>query len=537
MGNFAKNIRGFSASSNENKLKCNKNDQSSWLIETRGVKNFQVNYEYFAAQYDAGSTWVDHTQVYINPVNCFIYAIQESQPKIELELRVPKEYIFATSLKEGKAKNYFLPESFDDLFDSPIVASSNIKHASYKVEETEFHVWFIGECKPNWKRIIDDFSAFTREMYLCFGSFPFDAFHFLMHALPVQAYHGVEHLKSTVITLGPGYELMQPESYMKLLGISSHELYHAWNVKTIRPDAMLPYDYQRENYTIMGYLTEGITSYMGDLFLVQSGVITPQKFLGLMEETLSRHTNNDGRFYYSVTESSFDTWLDGYALGVPNRKTSIYVEGALLALVLDIEIIRQSKGKASLHDLMAELFERYGAKGKGVSNADFVEIADQFTNGEFSKKHWYYYTNPSEIVDLLREYLDYFGIELELKKSIASKNLLGIQFYPATSKVLKVAKDSPAEHAGLSVDDEILAVNHLVCGNAAEQWINYFEGVVELEVKKHHHIFKVGLNPVKNKSYYPYFLIQENSQSTKKKKERFKDWMTGKPSENDIAQE
>ena len=533
IGNFAKNVKGFKAQSGGESLLFSKENQSCWTIEVAKRKKIEVSYEYYAAQYDAGSTWVDHTQIYINPVNCFLYSLQESSAKISLEMKVAEDYIFATSLKNGKEKNLFIPESFDELFDSPIVASSQIKHASYEVEGIEFHVWFIGECKPDWKKIIQDFSAFTKEMYLNFGEFPFDTFHFLIHALPAPAYHGVEHLKSTVITLGPGYDLMSNDGYQKLIGISSHELYHAWNVKTIRPKAMVPYDYQTENYTIMGYLTEGVTSYMGDLFLAQSGVVSNEKFLSLMEETLARHTGNDGRFYYSVTESSFDTWLDGYALGVPNRKTSIYVEGAILSWILDLEIIKQTKGNCSLHDLMKDLFVQFGLEGKGVANEDFIALADKYTNGSFSNEIWQFYDQPNDLVELLQSKLDYFGVALVKKSETPSRNQLGVQFYPSSSKILKVAKDSPAAHAGLSMDDEIIAVNHLIVSNNAEQWIDYFEGEVELEIKKAHHVFRIGIRPSPSKTYFPSYIVKTADSAPKVKSERFKDWMAGKPVETD----
>ena len=150
---------------------------------------------------------------------------------------------------------------------------------------------------------------------------------------------------NTVISLGPGEELMSQKMYASLLGVSSHELYHTWNVKQIRPKELLPYDYTKENYSRMGYLYEGVTTYMGDLYLKRSDVFSDEAFFKTQEENLQKHFHNGGRHNLSVADSSFDTWLDGYVMGVPNRKVSIYTEGALCAFMLDVCFLEKSAGQ------------------------------------------------------------------------------------------------------------------------------------------------------------------------------------------------
>lgn len=527
LAGFAKNIRGLKCVAKNGMLDFEKKEASVWEVFLDGNESFEVVYEYYAAQYDAGSTWVDLSQLYLNPVNCFIYSDNCKPGNIVVNIKVPDDYIFATSLVEGENKSQLIPVDFDELFDSPIVASNQIRHASYRINNTPFHIWFIGECSPDWKKIITDFNAFTNEAMKAFGSFPFDEFHFLIHILSEKAYHGVEHLKSTVITLGPGYELMEKEGYDRLLGISSHELYHAWNVKTIRPAAMVPYDYQKENYTSMGYLTEGVTSYMGDLLLLQSGVFSKKKYLINLENYLVRHTTNDGRYYYSVMESSMDTWLDGYSLGIPNRKTSIYVEGALLSFLLDMMIMEATDFEKSLHHLMKDLYEDFGQKGVGVTNDNFVSLADKYTKGRFSIELWPKYNSPSDLTEEVSQYLSLLGLELKFQDSSLTQNKLGIQFYPDTSKLLRVAKDSPAEHAGLSFDDELISVNHLPANNNALQWIEYFEGKVEVEVKKKGGVVRTSLLPDTKKRFFPVYSILEKSKPSKKEQLAFQKYKSG----------
>src|SRR5271169_6174527 len=108
--------------------------------------------------------------------------------------------------------------------------------------------------------------------------FPFSEYHFHIQLLPVKFHHGVEHLNSTVLTLGPGYKLMDEDLYTDSIGVASHELFHAWNIKSIRPIEMMPYDYTKENYTRLGFVAEGVTTYYGDLFLLRCGVYNLKQY-------------------------------------------------------------------------------------------------------------------------------------------------------------------------------------------------------------------------------------------------------------------
>ncbi|NBP75696.1 MAG: M61 family peptidase, partial [Crocinitomicaceae bacterium] len=262
----------------------------------------------------------------MNPVNCFLYAEGKEQFPISLELNIPKNYTIASSLVQEN--NFLLAENFDELADSPFICSENLEKQTYSVADTNFHIWFNNQLNIPWERVIDDFRSFTKKQIEDFGEFPVSEYHFLIQSLPYLAYHGVEHLKSTVITIGPSHELFE-ERYDELLGVSSHELYHVWNVKSIRPKDLLPYDYKKENYSELGYIYEGITTYLGDLYLLKSGVFSLENYLKELSKQFQKHFDNPGRFTYSVAQSSYDTWLDGYVPGVPGRKVSIYTEGCL----------------------------------------------------------------------------------------------------------------------------------------------------------------------------------------------------------------
>ena len=300
--------------------------------------------------------------------------------KVELELNVPSSWEKAVPLP--LSGNTMKAENFDQLFDSPFIVSSQLQHRVYHSNDTAFYVWFNGEVKPDWDRLLNDFQAFTDKQIEKFAEFPVKEYHFLFQILNYKAYHGVEHTNCTVISLGPGYDVCE-SLYKELLGVSSHELYHTWNVKTIRPADMYPYDFKKENYSHMGFLAEGVTTYQGDLFLFKSGVFNQEAYLNELTNQFQKHFDNPGRFSYSVRESSFDTWLDGYELGAPGRKVSIYTEGCLLALVTDVFIMRESNLKYGLDDLMKRLYFNFALNGKGVTETDYLEAIKSLTGTSF----------------------------------------------------------------------------------------------------------------------------------------------------------
>ena len=218
--------------------------------------------------------------------------------------------------------------------------------------------------------------AFTIDQLKMMGSFPFDAYHFLVQVLPYSFYHGVEHLKSTVLGIGPGYDLMRNNIYIDFVGVASHELFHAWNIKTIRPAEMMPYNYKTENYSRLGFVYEGVTTYYGDLILARCGVYNTEQFFKELNVRIQKHFDNPGRQNLSVADSSFDTWLDGYTPGVPGRKTSIYDEGCITALMTDLIIRKKTNSKSSLDDVMRTLYEDFGKKNIGYAEHDYFSIVD-----------------------------------------------------------------------------------------------------------------------------------------------------------------
>ena len=459
LANFAKFIRGFKVFDVDKKeLSFKKQSAHIWLINCNQQQTITIAYQYYTIALNAGSSWVDNNQLYINPVNCLMYVLGREKEPYEVKFDVPADYQIATGLSTNRS-NTFTAKDFDELADCPAICSPSLQHKTYQVKGTVFNIWFQGDLNPNWEKLIPNFIAFTKSQLESMGSFPFTEYHFLFQILPHKAYHGVEHLNSTVISLGPETEVMESTLYEELLGVSSHELFHAWNVKSIRPSDMLPYDFTKENYTEMGYLTEGITTYLGDLFLKKSAVFNLNRYLQEVQKLLDRHALNYGKFNYSVCESSFDTWLDGYEMGIPNRKVSIYNEGALLALCVDVMLIHNTGGKSNLESVMKALFEDYACKGMGITEAVFIHTIKRYGGLEIENIFENYYHKASDYFDLLKITFEKVGYELKKENHDNQlAHLFGCQT-DKKGKVVLIAPGSPAYLKGINVGDEIMRVN------------------------------------------------------------------------------
>lgn len=476
LGNFAKNIKGFKVVNAAGKhVDFHKITKDAWQLSLDKGETFRIEYSYFANLLNAGSTFLDAKQLYVNPVNCCVYQVGNEAGECTLQVSIPSHWQVATSLE--KENDVFTAKNFDELADSPMICSGDLQHGEYTSGETTFHLWFNGITKPQWERLIKDFKAFTDKQIEKFSEFPVPEYHFLFQILPVKAYHGVEHCKSTVICLGPSYEVFQ-SLYKELLGVSSHELYHTWNVKAIRPAELYPYDFTKENYSRLGYLCEGVTTYMGDLFLLKSNVFTLEQYLAELAARFHIHFDNHGRFNYSVAESSFDTWLDGYEAGAPNRKVSIYTEGSLLAFVADVMILKNTGNKYGLDEVMRRLYFNYALQGKGVSEEDYRRELEAVGNCSFEEYFSEYVHGNKPYESILVDALEYIGLELVQKPSpVYSHARLGMKCLVDGDKTIAKVfyPGGPADLGGMMADDSIIAVNGVVIHGNLDQWLNYFD--------------------------------------------------------------
>ncbi len=527
LGNFSRNIQKFQVSDSEGSpLTFRKISKDKWLIDCAGISEIRINYNYFAAQLDAGACWLDNRQLYVNGVHLFVYNPERIHEPCTLELVLPADYHVASGMTLIGDHVYSLKD-FHELVDMPFIASADLKHESYVAAGITFHLWFQGECRPDMERIKSDFAKFSELQVKMMGGAPFSEYHFLFQILPYKAYHGVEHLNNTVISLGPASQLMLEGTYENLLGVSCHELYHAWNVKCIRPVEMMPYRYDQENYSKLGYVAEGVTTYYGDLYLFQSGVFGKKQYFTELARQLQKHFDNYGRLNLSVAESSFDTWLDGYAEGIPNRKTSIYTEGCLFSFMRDVLIRKNTNNRTSLDTLMKTLYDDFGKKGIGYSEKDFRRLADNTAGISLDKLFDDHYYGTSDYTPMLTVCLDFLGLEMKANPTTKwRERKLGLRTTTDNGriKVRAIAPGSPADVAGIAKDDEIVAVNGVRIETTLSDWLEYYgEEQVILTVTTQGLVYVLELK-TDDQEYYPVWSVVQKENISAEQKSAFEFW-------------
>lgn len=526
LGNFAKNVRDFSITSKGKKLSFQKDSSSSWKVNTAGLDEIVVKYNYYATELNAGSSFFSEEQLYVNPVNCFVYTDETANQEAEVEVQIPDTYEIACQMRVEGHK-MFAP-NFDFLADSPFIASANLKKETYEVAGVQFHVWVQGMQEVNWGKLIPDFQKFTQKQIEKFVEFPVSEYHFLIQILPYKAYHGVEHQASTVISLGPTYDVFG-DLYKELLGVSSHELYHTWNVKAIRPIEMYPYNFKQENYSKLGYLCEGVTTYMGDLFLLKSGVFNFEQYALEFNVQLQRHFDNMARFHTSVADSSYDTWLDGYVPGIPGRKLSIYTEGCLLAFLSDVRIRQATLNKYGLDEVMKRLYFEYALKNKGVSEEDYFAELERITGDSWSDWRRDYFEGKSAFEAPLVEALEYLGLDLEHEPSASYKEAkLGLKTLPLPNggdQIMAIYPGSPSDMGALMLEDIIVAVNGYRVQGDLDRWLTYLDDQPKTLLIQRKGEFLTRTLPVLNRTFYNTYKIARVKDPNSAQKKAFEYWV------------
>ena len=437
-----------------------------------------------------------------------IYIEDQRELPCTLELDIPTEYEVATGLetKEHVCK----APNFNILVDSPLFASKSLRRIRYEVDQKDYNIWFQGTMPRKDEELQKDFIGFTEKTLEIMGDLPCNEYHFLNQILPYQHYHGVEHWNSTVITIGPSDTLAERGRYTDFLSISCHELFHTWNVIRLRPKEMVPYDFQQPNLHTTGFITEGITTYYGDLILARSGVYSFEEYLKELNKLLERHFLNEGRKNYSVAESSYDLWLDGYERGIPGRKVSIYNEGALAALILDLKIRLKHKNKKSLDDVLRMMWQKYGSNTSGYSAEDYRKVAEAIYGESLSAYFNGILFGKNAFENELTPLLSSFG--LKLSTTYPENNIEQNYGFKISSDKMVIDIDPMSEaYKLIMLKDSIIEMREVKNG-------------IEIHLDRNGEKLHITV-PSSEASYFEIFQAQKNPAVDGQKSNNLKNWL------------
>ncbi|MFQ3597510.1 MAG: hypothetical protein SNJ55_14185 [Chloroherpetonaceae bacterium] len=459
--NYAANVQEFKAKSGNSSLRFEKIDKQTWRVSTEGKSEVTVQYKYFAGgQLDAGNCYVGRDEIYFNGSNLFVYTEDTRFKPVRLYIDYPSGWKVATQLERTDNPHVFTAETYDDLIDAPTLVSPTMVTYEVKVKGATIYICFkdkagLGGYKFNEENIKRDIAAVVDAQFTLMQDVPFKTYYFIYHILPIAFGHGVEHKNSTSIVLGPADKMN--ENYGRFISITSHEFFHVWNIKRIKPKEFMPYDYAKEGYTPMLYVSEGFTSYYGDLTLVRGKVWTAKSYINDVADGITNLQNTYGRKVQSLALSSFDAWLSGYGAGRANSTISFYSKGELVGMILDLELRHRTKNKFSLDDVMRTLNEEFAKQNRGFSAKDFQEILERFAGGSMQSFFDSYINGTEELP--FETALGYAG--LELQKTLSPQPYTGITTNVENDfPVVKgIVPESPGASIGLDNGDMLIALN------------------------------------------------------------------------------
>ena len=477
---FARHIVAIRAESEGKPVPLNKLDKHTWQARPLAVgRPLSVTCEIHAWDLSVRGAHLDATHAFFNGTSVFLRAIGQEDAPCLVDIQPPEGRSFAswrvaTALEPargepGAAKRHgfgvYRAACYDELIDHPVEMGA-FTLARFVACGVTHDIAITGRHDCDVERLTADLKRICAWQIRFFGEpAPMKRYVFLVTAVG-EGYGGLEHRASTALLCSRNdlpYRGMRgvPEGYRTFLGLCSHEYFHTWNVKRIKPAAFVPYDFNRENYTTQLWAFEGITSYYDDLALLRSGVIDRNDWLELLAKTISNVQRTPGRSRQSLAESSFDAWSKFYRPdeNTPNVVVSYYAKGALVALALDLTLRSKTANRVSLDDVMRELWRHHGQTGIGVGEDDLRCIGERLSG-----------------VDLRRFFADFVHgtRELPLKSLLAEQGIrldweaaktpsLGIKTATEGNSIhlATVFDDGAAQAAGLASGDVLIALDGL----------------------------------------------------------------------------
>ena len=443
-------------------LAVEKTRKNRWRVTTNGARTVWVRYRVYAHEMTVRTNWVDEEFAMINGAPTFITLLESpSRRAHEVRLVLPRAWAKSVSgMPPGLAENTYVAPDYDTLVDSPIVAGSPSVYEfsvrgkpHYLVNFRERGVW-------NGPQAARDLAETAETIAEFWGDAPFDRFYFLN--VIGSAANGLEHRNSTLMNI-PLDATQSREGYLEWLSLASHEYFHAWNVKRLRPVELGPFDYENEVYTKSLWFVEGITDYYADLFLVRAGVATREEYLDALSEQIRSLQTTPGRLEQSVEAASYDAWIKYYRAdeNTPNTAISYYVKGAVIGFLLDAQIRRMTDGAKSLDDVMRLMRSRFSGE-KGFSREDLRTAVAEVAGAAHAREMRAWMARALETTAELdyTEAMAWFGLRMT-PPAAAPRAYLGVTTRTENGKTIiaGIRRGSPAAAAGMSLADEIVAIN------------------------------------------------------------------------------
>lgn len=486
---FSKNILSVQARGDGQAITLQKRDKSSWLAPA-GLKEIELTYLVYAWDLSVRSAHLDNEHGFFNGTSVFMSVAGQEGQVHHVTMQKPdapeyKEWRLASSMTavnvDAAGFGQYSAHDYDELIDHP-VEMGTFERIEFEVCGVPHEVILTGEYTTDNQRIANDLKIICEAQIRFFGEpAPMDKYVFLVMVVG-DGYGGLEHRASTALLITREHLPIKGDDsvndqYLSFLGLCSHEYFHTWNVKRIKPAEFVPYKLEQESYTQLLWFFEGITSYYDDLFLIRTGLITNEQYFDLMAKTITRIQRGSGRLVQSVTDSSFDAWNKFYKqdANAPNAIVSYYAKGALVSLCLDAQIREATNNEKSLDDLMQLLWSRWLETKAGLHEQEPEQLASEIAGKDLSDFFAKALYSTQELP--VESSLEYLGVDIHWRartstsdvgggsdKSADPKPWLGANVDGSAGRVsvTHVFSAGAAETAGLAPGDIIIAIDNII---------------------------------------------------------------------------
>ena len=509
-------------------LAVQKTDKNHWRVTTGGAASVTVKYRVYAHEMSVRTNWVEAGFALLNGAPTFM-TLAELTPRAHEVIINPatgwKRSLTGLPAMPGGDHRYRAPD-FDTLVDSPIVIGNP---AVYEFEVDGKKHYLVNEGEGgifDGARAAKDVETLVREHRRMWGSLPYDKYYFFnMMTLTTEGGNGLEHKNSQMLTTNR-FATRTHRAYLGWLELVSHEFFHAWNVKRLRPVELGPFNYEDEVLTRSLWISEGVTDYYGEMAVHRAGLSNDTEFFDALSDHIEELQTTPGRLVQSVEMASYDAWIKYYRPDENsiNVSVSYYTKGAVLGFLLDAKIRKATSGAKSLDDVMRAAFQKFSG-ARGFTPDDFRGVAEQVSDTSL-RGFWSDAIEGTAELDYA-EVLDTFGLRFKPTTSngrvwtgLSTRNDAG------RLVVTQIRRDSPGLAAGVNVDDEILAIDELRV--RADRWDNRLDqykpgDTVTLLVARREHLTRLPMTFATDPPRQ--WRLEESPAATESQKQQLSRWL------------
>jgi predicted metalloprotease with PDZ domain len=465
---YAQHLEALQARSDSGSLPLEKTAKNRWTLQARGADTVAIRYRVYSRGLNVRGNWVEADFAMLNGAPTFLTAVDGQHQRHDVQIVLPEEWGHCVTAlpthSDGKPCHFSAPD-FDTIVDSPILAGNPTLY-EFEVNGVPHVLANLGEGGVwDGDKSAADTQIITQEIADFWGTIPYEKYWYLN--VIAESGGGLEHKASTLLITSRWNSRVE-DSHKRWLGLVSHEFFHTWNVKRLRPLALGPFDYENEVHTHDLWIAEGFTSYYDDLLLKRAGLLDEDEYLKRLSSNIEGLQKTPGRHVHPLGMTSYDAWIKFYRRDENSKNVTVsyYTKGAVVAFLLDAEIRRATFGDQSLDDVMRLAYSRYSGE-RGYTSPQFRDVASEIAGTDLSP---FFATAVDSTAELdYQPALDWFGLAFSDKEDDDEDEhsdddddddkVAWLGLHLSGDRISHVRRETPAHAFGFIVDDEIVALN------------------------------------------------------------------------------